>query len=70
MLHTGTMFAVIAYFWRRWRITYFRSTEAFVSPSLGRIVLASALTGIVGYPIIFIIEKTMAHGDARASSVG
>ena len=62
MLHTGTMFAVIVYFWRRWAITYFRSTEAFVSIAI-RIVLASALTAIVGYPIIFVIEKMMAHGQ-------
>ena len=61
MLHTGTMFAVIAYFWRRWAITYFRSTQAFLA-ILGRIVLASFLTAIVGYPIIFVIEKMMAHG--------
>ncbi len=65
MLHTGTMFAVIAYFWRRWRITYFRSTDAFVSIAI-RIVLASALTAIVGYPIIYVIEKTMAHGLGKA----
>ena len=65
MLHTGTMFAVIAYFWRRWALTYFRSTEAFVSIAI-RIVLASFLTAIVGYPIIYIIEKTMAHGLGKA----
>ena len=65
MLHTGTMFAVIAYFWRRWAITYFRSTEAFLAIA-GRIVLASALTAIVGYPIIAIIEKTMARGAGKA----
>ena len=28
MLHTGTMFAVIVYFWRSWRDNYFRSREA------------------------------------------
>ena len=31
MLHTGTMFAVIVYFWRRWVHTYFRSSAAFTS---------------------------------------
>ena len=65
MLHTGTMFAVIAYFWRRWAITYFRSTEAFVA-ILTRIILASVLTAVVGYPIIHVIEKTMAHGAGKA----
>ena len=29
MLHTGTMFAVIVYFWRQWKNTYFASLEAF-----------------------------------------
>ena len=29
MLHTGTMFAVIAYFWKTWRRTYFASADAF-----------------------------------------
>ena len=29
MLHTGTMFAVIVYFWKQWRKTYFQSAEAF-----------------------------------------
>ena len=27
MLHTGTMFAVIAYFWNQWRETYFRDVR-------------------------------------------
>ncbi len=65
MLHTGTMFAVIAYFWRRWAITYFRSTQAFVAIAI-RIVLASVLTALVGYPIIYVIEKKMAHGLGKA----
>ena len=30
-LHTGTMFAVIAYFWRSWCLTYFESASAFRS---------------------------------------
>ena len=29
MLHTGTMFAVIAYFWKTWKEIYFSSGEAF-----------------------------------------
>jgi undecaprenyl-diphosphatase len=57
MLHTGTMFAVIAYFWRQWRGTYFSSIAAFKSVA-GRIVLATAATGIVGEIIVKILEKT------------
>ena len=29
MLHTGTMFAVIVYFWNQWKRTYFSSGDAF-----------------------------------------
>jgi undecaprenyl-diphosphatase len=57
MLHTGTMFAVIAYFWRQWRGTYFSSVAAFKSVA-GRIVLATIVTGIVGEIIVKILEKT------------
>jgi undecaprenyl-diphosphatase len=57
MLHTGTMFAVIAYFWRQWRGTYFSSIAAFKSVA-GRIVLATIVTGIVGEIIVKILEKT------------
>jgi undecaprenyl-diphosphatase len=57
MLHTGTMFAVIAYFWRQWRGTYFSSMAAF-KPIAGRIALATVVTGIVGEIIIKILEKT------------
>ncbi len=65
MLHTGTMFAVIVYFWRRWMASYFSSSAAFQSV-FSRIVAATALTGIVGYPIKKAIEKTMFHGAAKA----
>ena len=27
MLHTGTMFAVMVYFWKAWRATYFSSRD-------------------------------------------
>jgi len=57
MLHTGTMFAVIVYFWRRWRSTYFQSSSAF-KKSAGLVILATVLTGIVGEGCIKIIEKT------------
>ena len=57
MLHTGTMFAVIVYFWRQWRATYFENAAAF-KKFAGRVILATALTGIIGEIIIKIIEKT------------
>jgi len=58
MLHTGTMFAVVAYFWRQWRGTYFSSVAAFRSIA-GRILLATVITGIVGVIIKEILERTV-----------
>jgi undecaprenyl-diphosphatase len=58
MLHTGTMFAVIAYFWRQWRGTYFSSVAAFRSIA-GPILLATVITGIVGVIIKEILERTV-----------
>ena len=57
MLHTGTMVAVIVYFWRRWRDTYFRSAVVFKEVA-GKIILATALTGLIGESIVKVIEKT------------
>src|SRR5580693_9337526 len=47
MLHTGTMFAVIAYFWKQWRQTYFSSADAFKRFAV-RLVWATFLTGLIG----------------------
>jgi undecaprenyl-diphosphatase len=57
MLHTGTMFAVIVYFWKQWRNTYFRSVDAFKGFAF-RVIVATLLTGIIGEAIIKVIEKT------------
>ena len=65
MLHTGTMFAVIVYFWSQWRDTYFESMAAF-KKFAGLVVLATVLTGVVGEAIIKIIEKTAFHGLPHA----
>jgi undecaprenyl-diphosphatase len=61
MLHTGTMFAVIVYFWHKWRGTYFQSWAAF-KKFAARIVLATVLTAVIGETIIKIIEKTALRG--------
>jgi undecaprenyl-diphosphatase len=65
MLHTGTMFAVIVYFWKRWHYTYFQSKEAF-KRSVILIILATVLTGIIGEAIIKVIEKTAFKGYPHA----
>ena len=56
MLHTGTMFAVIVYFWTRWRQAYFSSIAAFKRVATS-IVFATAITGFVGKILIQLIEK-------------
>ncbi len=64
MLHTGTMFAVIVYFWSQWKKTYFSSSDAFKRFAI-RAIWASFLTAIIGYPIIKIIEKTAFAGVSK-----
>jgi undecaprenyl-diphosphatase len=57
-LHTGTMFAVIVYFWSRWKHIYFSNVATFGRMAT-RIIAASLLTGIIGYGAITLIEKTV-----------
>src|ERR1700742_5037521 len=61
MLHTGTMFAVIVYFWSQWRAAYFSSVAAFKAIA-GRLILATAITGIVGEGLIELLKKTALRG--------
>jgi undecaprenyl-diphosphatase len=61
MLHTGTMFAVIVYFWRQWRDAYFSSVAAFKAIAV-RLILATAIMAIVGEILIKLIEKTALRG--------
>jgi undecaprenyl-diphosphatase len=65
MLHTGTMFAVIAYFWKSWGRHYFSDMQTFVAV-LVNIILATALTGVVGLGLKFVIEHGFLHGQAKA----
>jgi undecaprenyl-diphosphatase len=65
MLHTGTMFAVIVYFWNQWKKTYFSSGDAF-KRFLIRLVWASVLTVIIGGAIKLGIEKTLFKGSPKA----
>jgi undecaprenyl-diphosphatase len=58
MLHTGTMFAVIAYFWKQWRAAYFSSAAAFKAIAV-RLVVATAITAIIGFAIKEVIERTV-----------
>ena len=59
MLHTGTMFAVIAYFWKSWVTTYFSSSRALRLNAL-YIAAATAVTGIVGLVLLQLIKHVVA----------
>ncbi|HZU27583.1 MAG TPA: undecaprenyl-diphosphate phosphatase [Bryobacteraceae bacterium] len=65
MLHTGTMFAVIAYFWKRWRQIYFASAEAFKRIAI-LIVLATVATGVVGGILMKLIGRYYFHNAPHA----
>src|SRR5580658_8066770 len=56
MLHTGTMVAVVVYFWKQWRKAFFESVAVFKRSAL-LLFLASAVTAVVGEALIKGIEK-------------
>jgi undecaprenyl-diphosphatase len=64
MLHTGTMFAVLVYFWQRWRGIWL--TKAVPENStlgesryhfLTMVLVATAVTGVVGYGLKMFLEQ-------------
>ncbi len=65
MLHTGTMFAVMVYFWKAWLRDYFCDSSklrAFVV----QIIIATACTGVLGLGLKFAIEKVFMRGVPHA----
>ena len=65
MLHTGTMFAVIVYFWKSWKRDYFSSgpvAEDFIK----QVVVATVVTVVLGYGLKFAIEKFFMRGVPHA----
>jgi undecaprenyl-diphosphatase len=62
MLHTGTMFAVIVYFWNAWRLSYFSSTEVFWKTAK-QVIVATVLTAIIGLALQQVIEKVFLKGS-------
>jgi undecaprenyl-diphosphatase len=67
MLHTGTMFAVLWYFWPRWRV-WFHSSPGAATPAgpgwhfLKMILLATTVTGVLGLGLKLFIEKVILIG--------
>jgi undecaprenyl-diphosphatase len=73
MLHTGTMFAVLVYFWPRW-LASFKSGSASRHHFLTMVILATVVTGVVGWGLKEFIEKVVLRGmmgrpDARLESL-
>src|SRR5579871_5499750 len=66
MLHTGTMFAVLVYFWPRWRTIWIADASSQANNQgesryhfLGMVILATAITGVVGYALKFFLERVV-----------
>lgn len=57
MLHTGTMFAAIVYFWSRWRRTL-KERKYFVHA----LFIATFVTGVLGLFLKWLIEKPILEG--------
>lgn len=74
MLHTGTMFAVLIYFWPRWKALLFSGqNSANRHHFLKMIITATALTGVVGLSLKILIEKVIfehflghSHGEIES----
>lgn len=57
MLHTGTMFSVLIYFWPRWQR---------VRAAVPALLVATLATAAVGYPLKHVVEKVFLNHDASA----
>jgi undecaprenyl-diphosphatase len=58
MLHTGTMLAVILFFWNSWKTTFFTSRKVFWD-SVKLITAATFLTVVAGLLLKSVIEKSL-----------
>ncbi|MDE1921721.1 MAG: undecaprenyl-diphosphate phosphatase [Candidatus Omnitrophica bacterium] len=66
MLHTGTMFAVLVYFWNSWKENFFRTKQVFWE-SARFLIAATIATGILGLLLKFIIEKVFLKNVPHAA---
>ena len=58
MLHTGTMFAVLLYFWSRWKP---------LLKQIPALAIATAVTGVVGLGLVKLIERVFLYDAAAAN---
>jgi undecaprenyl-diphosphatase len=66
MLHTGTTFAVILYFWPRWKARFLGVGAAARGELLKALAVATAATGALGLLLKHLIEKVFLRGNGKA----
>lgn len=64
MLHTGTMFAVVLYFWNNWRLAYFSSWQVF-RQTAGYVAAAIFATSVVGLGLLLLIKHQFAADASK-----
>src|SRR5580698_4056280 len=62
MLHTGTTFAVILYFWPRWKARFLSVDAAARARLVKALVLATGATGALGLILKHLIERVFLRG--------
>ncbi len=65
MLHTGTMFAVIFYFWSSWRDNYFSSRDKLFN-IIQLVTVGTVCTGIIGIILKIFIERVVLRSTPHA----
>ena len=65
MLHTGTTFAVVLYFWPRWKTRFLAVDAAARSTLLKALIVATGATGVLGLVLKHLIEKVFMHGAGK-----
>jgi undecaprenyl-diphosphatase len=65
MLHTGTMVAVIAYFWPQWRRDWFSSAATF-RRFAALLVIATACTAVIYEGSFRLLARTVLRGEPHA----
>ncbi len=65
MLHTGTMGAVLFYFWKRWKVLFTQKGTAS-KDWIKFLFITTAVTGVVGLTVKALIEKFVLGGGSKA----
>jgi len=61
MLHTGTMLAVIVFFWSSWKVNFF-SSQKDILETIKIVIAATIATACVGVILKVLIEKVILKG--------